>query len=293
MLLLQNPLRSLDQIEWYLDHHSGELFPGAYLLAAGNLARQVLEQILFILAFYSGLSRSKFIRRDGRLRQAHQILEALRKPDPSGGTSYFGLARRRGPRVRKFARYPRSLDLWRRTFNEPSHFSNPIAVRKLREETLRAFVSRLRSIMDHRDAHLLTAAINEIRSGGKIRAHLCEDANNTPGIIWDVVVGPRNLVIENGRLALKGPETSFQVVPDDRVLPIRWTRRPVLVKHSKDIAILLALVNRNGQPVNVKDPRQMLEDLIVTKRDAEVVTARLKKLGLRVERKTCSNAHVS
>ena len=60
MSLLQHPLRALDQVEWYLDSPDKEQFPGAFLLAAGNLARQVLEQVLFILAFYSGMPRNKF-----------------------------------------------------------------------------------------------------------------------------------------------------------------------------------------------------------------------------------------
>ena len=70
MSLLQSPQSALDQIEWYLDNRIQELFPGAYLLAAGNLSRQTLEQILFILAFYSGLPKTKYLKGGSQLRTA-------------------------------------------------------------------------------------------------------------------------------------------------------------------------------------------------------------------------------
>ena len=58
MSLLQDPLKVLSQIEWYLTNQDKEIFPGAYVLSAGNLSRQLLEQILFILCFYSGLPKN-------------------------------------------------------------------------------------------------------------------------------------------------------------------------------------------------------------------------------------------
>jgi len=68
MSLLQHPIRALDQVERYLNSSDDEEFPGAYLLAAGNLSRQVLEQVLFILAFYSRMPSKKFMKSSNELR---------------------------------------------------------------------------------------------------------------------------------------------------------------------------------------------------------------------------------
>src|SRR6266508_233546 len=127
MSLLQNPLNTLDQIEWYLDNQRLERFPGAFVIAAGNLSRQVLEQILFVLAFYGGLPSAKYMKSSNKFRMASEILRELRRTNPTTGRTYFEEARRSGPRIRKFARFPRSLDKWRDEFNEPSHFRNPVA----------------------------------------------------------------------------------------------------------------------------------------------------------------------
>lgn len=283
MSILQDPLRSLEQIQWYLDHRQDEVFPGAFLLAAGNLARQLLEQILFVLAFYAGLPIRKYLRRDGRLHAPFNILLALKEAHPEDGNTYLEHARRRGHRIRKFARSPRSVDLWRRVFNEPSHFSNPVAGRRIKEKTLQSFVHRLRAILDPQDAHLVTAAINEIRSGGTVRANLGTDPDNTPGIELDAVVGPKDLILRKGRLTLRGPQVSIQVVPDDKEMPNRWKKRAVLVQHSVGIAIIFAFRNKKGNPIDIRDPRRMLEGLVTTKRDADMLAARLRQLGCRVQ----------
>jgi hypothetical protein len=180
MSLLQHPLSALNQIKWYLDNRHVECFPGAFLLSAGNLARQVLEQVLFILAFYSGMPQNTFLKSNGKLRDAHHILVALREIDPATGLNYIEIARLRGPRIRKLARHVRSLDKWRRMFNEPSHFSNPGAQRKIREQNLRQFVDRLAANIEQIDGFLIIAAINELRSQGTVRAILGKDARNTP-----------------------------------------------------------------------------------------------------------------
>lgn len=79
MSLLQHPLKALDQVDWYLDNQDKELFPGAFLLSAGNLGRQVLEQVLFILAFYSGMPRKHFLKSSGEQLTAFTILKNLEK----------------------------------------------------------------------------------------------------------------------------------------------------------------------------------------------------------------------
>lgn len=104
MSLLQHPLKALDQVEWYLDNQDKELFPGAFLLSAGNLGRQILEQVLFILAFYSGMPRHKYLKSSGEQRAADTIFKNLQKIDPVSQVSYLAQSRLTGSRIKKFAR---------------------------------------------------------------------------------------------------------------------------------------------------------------------------------------------
>src|SRR5262245_56619503 len=164
MSLLQSPLKALAQIDGYLDNQNMESFPGAFVSAAGNLSRQVLEQILFILAFYSGMPYNKYMKTNRQLRTAGSVINSLRQINPASGRIYFEEARRRGPRIRKFARYPRSLDKWRDKLYEPSHFRNPATQRRIHEEHIRAFSKRMQALFEELDSYLITAAVNEILS---------------------------------------------------------------------------------------------------------------------------------
>ena len=83
-----------------MDSPESEFFPGAFLLAAGNLARQVLEQVVFILAFYGDLPRQSYLRPNGQPRTLDAILRALAQRDSSTGKTYLALARLKGPRIR-------------------------------------------------------------------------------------------------------------------------------------------------------------------------------------------------
>lgn len=123
MGLLQDPLKALNQIDWYIQNRKKEKFPGAFELAAGNLCRQTLEQILFILCFYSRMPNGKYIRPNNTLKTARQLLNALDSPDSTTGKTYWDHARLRGRRIRKFASKPRTLIKWQRELNKPSHFS--------------------------------------------------------------------------------------------------------------------------------------------------------------------------
>ena len=78
MGLLQDPVSSLDQARWYLSNKQFEKFPGAFELAAGNLCRQILEQILFILCFFSTMPKNKFIKPDRKLKTAWNLYEQLK-----------------------------------------------------------------------------------------------------------------------------------------------------------------------------------------------------------------------
>jgi hypothetical protein len=103
MSLFRNPLKALDQIDWCVEHEHLEQFPGSFILAAGNLCRQTVEQILFILAFYSGLPQNKYLKANGELREIKTSLDAFGTIDRVTGQSYWRLACRRGSRIKKFA----------------------------------------------------------------------------------------------------------------------------------------------------------------------------------------------
>ena len=138
MGLLQDPVASLNQARWYLNNKNLEKFPGAFELASGNLCRQTLEQILFILCFFSTMPRNKYIKQDRTLRTAWHLYDQLKKTKPSNNKTYFEIARSRGARIRKFATKPRTLDKWRKILNESSHFSTKH--RKLDEIILGEFI---------------------------------------------------------------------------------------------------------------------------------------------------------
>ena len=119
MALLQDPVKSIEQIEWYLQNDKLATFPGAFLIAAGNLSRQLVEQMLFLICFYGGLPRNKYLKTDFRLRNLDGIIKALSKKPPTPGKSYWHTARRRGPRIAKFASFRRTFPKWRKLFNDP------------------------------------------------------------------------------------------------------------------------------------------------------------------------------
>lgn len=283
MSLLQSPVKALDQIEWYLQNQRLEHFPGAFLIAAGNLSRQVLEQVVFILAFYSRMPRSQYLRSNGQLRNAGHILSALRKRNPSTGRTYYQEARRRGTRIRKFARWPRSLDKWRDRLNVPSHFQNPAGNRKTRENDIRDFLLRMRSLLDDRDPHLITAAVNEIRSKGKWQATLSEDRDNIPGIVTDIIVGPEHLRYENETWVLSSPKFPIRIVPDDEEVPHRWPNTPVVVQHSTGMSIGGRFITQSGEPVDVTSLSLALRSFAKTSEGRRRLEQRLRRFGFTLQ----------
>lgn len=283
MSLLQHPLKALKQAEWYLNNTEQEQFPGAFLLAAGNLARQVLEQALFIIAFYSGMPRNRYIKSSNEIRTAGHILNELKKIETTSGLTYFELARRRGKRIRKFARFPRSLDKWRKLLNEPSHFLNPAARRKTKEKHIHEFVTTVTAIFEEVDGYLITAAVNELRSYGAVRAILGNDDNNTPGVQCDVVVTPNNLKIKNGMLSIKTKAIPIQIVPDSEEVPYRWKRRVVLVQHSHSMSLFIRLITRTGRPINLTNTETIIESFMTDPKEQRLLFRRLRQLGIHVK----------
>lgn len=281
MSLLQDPVRALDQVAWYLDSAEHERFAGAFLLAAGNLSRQILEQIAFILAFYAGVPRGAYLKPNGQLRALDTVLRSLAAVDPRTGKTYFALARLRGPRIRKFARHPRSLTRWRRLLNEPSHFANPATGRSVEERHLRAFVSFGRSLFEPVDGYLIVAAVNEIESGGTLRACLSPDARNIPGVEQTVRVKPRQIEFANGNFSLRTP-VRYVVVGGKGAKRLPWKRSVIVVQHAGGMALQARFVTASGCPLNMNSFSDILATFARDPIDRPALFRRLRRLGFTV-----------
>jgi hypothetical protein len=281
MSVLQDPEKALEQVEWYLEHRDEERFPGAIELAAGNLCRQTLEQILFILCFFSGMPKSCYLRSDRTIQTAGRLLRELDKLDASTGKQYWALARKRGPRIRKWARSPRVFRTWQRDLNEPSHYSAKF--RKIDELWIRNFVRRIRQLIDDKDKYLLVAAINELFSNGMFQATLASDPKNTPGVCRRVVVGPQNIERdERGGIRLNSPKQEMLLLSDNSIPRGRWPRKLVLVQHCIGMHFGIQFVTKRGDPVNISSMATVLESLAKTSGQKAALTRRLRKLGFEV-----------
>lgn len=269
-------------MEWYLNSRDKELFPGAFLLAAGNLARQLLEQIVFILAFYSGMPRGRYLKTSNHFRSLDAVIRALREREPSAGCEYVEVAARRGSRIRKFARLLGALDRWRRLFNEPSHFANPAAGRRIKELDIRSFANRIRRVTEEVDAFLVTAAVNELRSGGFITAVLGAEPKNIPGVECTVVVTPNMINYRVGQFSIISPKIPIMVVSNAREVPYRWRKRVVLVQHSHGMALQLRVVTRAGKPLNLSNFQSIVDTFASDLKDRAQLMRRMKSFGLRV-----------
>ena len=289
MGLLQDPIAALDQVDWYLKNGKLERFPGAFELAAGNLCRQTLEQVLFILCFFSGMPHARFIRmKDRSLHVAGKLVNQLGHVDPDARKSYWELARKRGPRIRKFASQPRTLKKWQRILNEPSHFT--LKFRAVDASTLGSFVHLARAWFDEKDKYLLVGAVNEIFSKGRVVATLGNDTGNTPGICQRVVVTANNLErTSGGGLALRGPEKPLFVISSTNVPRGRWPQVPVVVQHSVGISLGFQFVTKRGKPLDISSMEGVLGSLASTKGERSYLSRRLRELGLeiRFQRRTC------
>jgi hypothetical protein len=279
--LLQNPCRALDQIDWYLENQELEQFPGAFLLAAGNLARQVLEQVVFILAFYSGLPHTKYMRPDRRLRTAGEILRALNQPRDSA-SDYFAIARSRSSRTRKFAVLRRRLPAWLRQLNEPSHYRNPAARRRFREADIAAFTDVMRRTFAENDTYLILAAVNEIISGETVKAELGPEPECTPATVVTSVVRPRHIRKENGKLVLRVPCHRLHVLPADAEVDLRRSNAALVIQHTSGLDWRARFVDSAGRPVNITSIRATIASLAATPQTREQIVRRLRRLGYRV-----------
>lgn len=279
MSLLQHPLKALDQVDRYLTNSTDDEFPGASIKSAGNLARQVLEQILLICAFFSNLPSKKYLRSDGRLQNAGSIIRGLRSTDPNTGRTYHAALRRQPPRIRKFAFGLQRLSKWLSQLNEPSHFRTPHARKRTRAEHIAAFSQAVRARCDPYDGDLLVAVANVLRSPRQLRVVFSTDSECRPGVARNVVIAPRHLVVEDGCVKLRVPDRRLEVLPanDDKL----WRRDSMaLVQHSPGPFIQATFVTRDGHAVDLRNLQTMLLSLARTPSSRRYLQRRLRKLGI-------------
>jgi hypothetical protein len=284
MSLLQDPIRVLDQIEWYLDNQHLEKFPGAFIRCAGNLSRQMLEQIFFILAFYSKMPPDKYTYPDHRLRMANTIWENIQKQNPETGQTYLEDARQCNPRILKFARLSKSFNKWRREFNEPSHYRNPMTSPHTKETHMREFIRRLRRIIDPLDSHLIIAATNELISKGKVKAIIGNDAMNTPGIIRDAIIAPNWFSVVDGKITWCAPRFKVQVVlPDSEIPQLQWKNELIIVRHTETIRLGVRFMTEFGELVDMDNVGKIVTAMGKTPEARKRLTRHFKKLGIDLE----------
>ncbi len=283
MGLLQDPIKVLDQAGWYLDNAHLESFPGAFHLAAGSLCRQTLEQILFLLCFFSRMPQRKYMRQDRTLQVAGRLLQGLEEVDASSGRRYIALARRAGPRVRKLARHPTSLSRWQRELNEPAHFS--LRMRTVDETRLREFVRFARTVLDENDKYAIVAAINEIFSNGTYRAVLGDGPQNMPGVTRTIVVGPGAIKRgEDGSLGFKTPSFPIRIISATEVPRGRWPRgAAVIVQHTVGMSIGGQLVTKRGDPVDLTSIGSVIASFAKSEGQRRYLKGHLRRLGFEIE----------
>jgi len=282
MGILQDPVKALDQVEWYINNAHQESFPGAFQLAAGSLCRQTLEQILFLLCFYSGMPQHEYLRRDRTLHVAGRLVKALQKIDTASGRTYLELARQAGPRIRKLARQPKSLERWQRELNEPAHYSTRF--RSIDENDLREFVIFVRTILDEYDKYAIVAAINEIFTNGTYRAILGKDKKNMPGISKKIVVGPSAFTRgEDGRLVFQMPETKWTVISETKVPRGRWPRNsPIIVQNTAGITIRMEAMTKSGDPVDLTSLASVIASLAKSEGQRRYLKGHFRRLGFEI-----------
>lgn len=281
MSLLQHPVRVLDQIDWYLANPALEKFSGAFELAAGNLARQLLEQVLFILAFYSGCPEKRFLRPDRTLQTAGRVLAGIMQPG-SSGEDLFRAAAKRGSRIRKFARLRVRLSRWQRLLNEPSHYRKPDVKRSFSRADLEQFRDAMRSTFDDQDQYLILGAVNELCSGGRVRAVLGQEPACLPGLLGIAVVRIKDVSISGTTVGMVPRTMPIRVVPPDKDIPFRDWRALVVVQHTKVPNVQFQLLNTAGTPINLSSPAALLHSLAPNPRQRPHLLRRLRAIGCEV-----------
>ena len=281
MSILRDPIKVLDQIEWFLDNQQLEKFPGSYVCCAGNLSRQLLEQILFILSFYCCLPSKHYIKPNLQLRSLDQIWKSLQTINPKTQKNYIDTLKFLKPRLNKFSKLSKSINKWKNEFNESSHYRNPVIPSRTKEKHLRIFVQRLRPILDSKDSYLIIAAVNVILSRGKVMVGIGNDPMNTPFIIIKTVLSPEDLIVTRRKLEFKSKKYNVQIVPSDKeVSLLKWKNRVILVEGTNDMRMAVSFFSEDGIFLNMNSFKEVLKVLGSTPERKDRILARLNKIGI-------------
>lgn len=252
-------------------------------MSAGNLCRQLVEQILFIISFYGELPKEKYIKNDDKIKTPFEIIKSLKEIDLQDNATYIDKAIRKGKRIEKFAVKLSNLDNWRKLFNEPSHFRNPMRTKNYGEGDITKFINMMKEIIDDKDCHLLTAAINEMKSGGKIKATLINDDDNTLAITMEIILTPKDIIMKNKLLSIKYDKIKYFVVPDDKEIPHKIINEPILIQNSKDIKFEYKVFNKHRRLIDLTNFQTTLNGICSTKEDCMELKKHLKKYGVLVK----------
>jgi len=226
------------------------------------------------------MPKGKYLRPDGTLKTAGRLLSELDRTDSSRGKTFWECARKSGPRIRKFARYPRTLKKWQLEFNEPSHLS--VAFRAVDKLKISDFVSRAKILFDEKDKYLLVAMANEIYSDGKIKAILAQDGENTPGIHQKLVLSASNIHRnDKGELTIK-IASDHTIISNSKVPRGPWPGVPVIVQGTHGILNRFQVVTKAGEPVDMSNFEKILLSLSKTKGQRISLQRRLRQLGFSI-----------
>jgi hypothetical protein len=281
MALLQDPIKSLDQARWYLENIELERFPGAFDLAAGNLCRQTLEQALFILCFYSGVPRQKYVRSDRTLKTAGTLVKQLDTVEPSTGKSYWDVARGRCAHVAALAKRERNWKRWARVLNEPSHFS--LQFRKVRGDSHTLFVKFAGNVFDARHQSLIIAAVNVLFSRGKMWVVL-DGKDARPFVYRRQVVRMKHFTHDDsGRLSLSTPEMPIKIISNDEVPAGPWPHALVFPRTCVDVGLGARLVTPKGDPIDLSSFKATIESFATTSAQRAALQRRFKQLGYELQ----------
>ncbi|MCH7652863.1 MAG: hypothetical protein IIB14_04225 [Chloroflexi bacterium] len=167
--------------------------------------------------------------------------------------------------------------------NEPSHFSNPIARRDTKEHHVREFEKYFRSIFEEQDGYLILAAVNEIGSNEYVRAVLGEDADNTPGVIYDAIVRPEDIEVADGQFSIKFGKVDIKIIPDSKEVPVRWKKSVVMVQHSQGMSLLCRTVTDTGRQIDISNFDKVLEAFASDPHNRMRLIQHIRRLGYELE----------
>jgi hypothetical protein len=282
MALTQSPVDALAQAEWYLEHQGEEVLPGAFVLAAGNLTRQVLEQILFVLCFYGGVSKGQVLRRDGTMHTAGRLIRELERVPDGDSMSRISVARRRHPLLASYGRPIPTLKKWVRLLNEPSHFANPLGGRRTSVQVLSSLLLSLRALPIPELHGLIVAAVTEWRSNGRFRVRLSE---RSPFVTVEstIVVRPKHLVVRDGELVLAAPAQRLNITRGPGGIRLGGRKKAIMVLGQSAPALGVQLVATDGKPLDLTSMKTILESMARSPARRQALTNRLRRLGFSID----------